>query len=158
MSTSLSPQPTSADASGTSGRTAWVARNAKGPMALEAVDLGPLGAEEVEIAVEHCGLCHSDLSMLNNDWGLTSYPAILGHEVIGVVAEVGPQAKGHSVGQRVGVGWTCGSCMHCPQCLSGRQHLCPRVQLTIVGHRGGFASHVRAHWAWAIPLPEALPS
>ena len=48
---------------------AWIAKAAKQPMVLETVDLGPLGAEDVEVAVEHCGLCHSDLSVLNNDWG-----------------------------------------------------------------------------------------
>ena len=62
---------------------AWVAKAAKQPMVLETVDLGPLGAEDVEVAVEHCGLCHSDLSVLNNDWGISQYPAVLGHEVIG---------------------------------------------------------------------------
>ena len=46
--------------------------------------------------------------------------------------------------------------MHCRQCLSGSHHLCPQAQPTIVGHRGGFASHVRAHWAWVFPLPEKL--
>src|SRR6185503_9703231 len=69
---------------------------------------------------------------------------------------IGPNAKGLTVGQRVGIGWTSGSCMHCHQCMSGRHHLCPQVQFTIVGHRGGFATHVRTHWAWAIPLPENL--
>ena len=135
---------------------AWVAKAAKQPMVLETVDLGPLGAEDVEVAVEHCGLCHSDLSVLNNDWGISQYPAILGHEVIGRVTAVGPNAKGLKVGQRVGVGWNSGSCMHCHQCMSGSHHLCPQVQATIVGHRGGFASHIRSHWAWAIPLPEKL--
>ena len=135
---------------------AWVARAAKQPMVRDTVDLGPLGTEDVEVAVEHCGLCHSDLSILNNDWGISQYPAILGHEVIGRVTAVAPNARGLKVGQRVGVGWTSGSCMHCRQCLSGSQHLCPQAQATIVGHRGGFASHVRAHWAWAIPLPEKL--
>jgi uncharacterized zinc-type alcohol dehydrogenase-like protein len=125
-------------------------------VSLEVVDLGPFGAEEVEVEVEHCGLCHSDLSVLNNDWGISQYPAVLGHEVVGRVTAVGPQAKGLEVGQRVGVGWNSGSCMHCHQCMSGSHHLCPQVQPTIVGHRGGFASHVRAHWAWAIPLPERL--
>jgi len=137
-------------------RKAWVARAAKQPMALEIVDLGPLGAEEVEIAVEHCGLCHSDLSVLNNDWGISQYPAILGHEVTGRITATGPNAKGLKVGQRVGVGWFSGSDMHCHQCMSGNHHLCPNAQATIVGHRGGFASHVRAHWAWTIPLPEKL--
>ncbi len=135
---------------------AWVAKAAKQPMVLETVDFGPLGAEDVEIAVENCGLCHSDLSVLNNDWGFSQYPAILGHEVIGRITAAGPSAKGLSVGQRVGVGWTSASCMHCRQCMSGSHHLCPQAQATIVGHRGGFASHIRSHWAWAIPLPENL--
>ena len=86
---------TSAVQSGRSPRTAeamnyeaWIAKAAKQPMVLESVDLGPLAAEEVEVAVEHCGLCHSDLSVLNNDWGISQYPAILGHEAI-VVGTVG---------------------------------------------------------------------
>jgi uncharacterized zinc-type alcohol dehydrogenase-like protein len=135
---------------------AWVAKGPKQPIVLESVDLGPLGVEDVEVAVEHCGLCHSDLSALNNDWGNSQYPAILGHEVVGRVSAIGANAKGLAVGQRVGVGWNSGSCMHCHQCMSGTHHLCPQVQPTIFGHRGGFATHIRAHWAWVIPLPEKL--
>jgi uncharacterized zinc-type alcohol dehydrogenase-like protein len=135
---------------------AWVAKAAKQQMVLEKVDEGALGSEDVEVEVEHCGLCHSDLSGLNNDWGISTFPAILGHEVIGRVNDVGSSAKGLTIGQRVGVGWNSGSCMHCRQCLSGSHHLCPQVQPTIFGHRGGFATHVRCHWAWAIPLPEKL--
>jgi uncharacterized zinc-type alcohol dehydrogenase-like protein len=135
---------------------AWVAKAAKQPMVLETVDLGPLSAEDVEVAVEHCGLCHSDVSAFNNDWGISQYPAILGHEVVGRVTAVGPNAKGRKVGQRAGVGWYSSSCMHCHQCMSGNHHLCPQVQPTIFGHRGGFATRIRAHWAWAIPLPEKL--
>jgi uncharacterized zinc-type alcohol dehydrogenase-like protein len=135
---------------------AWVAKGAKQPMVLETIDLGPLGAEDIEVAVEHCGLCHSDLSVLNNDWGISQYPAILGHEVVGRVTAVGPNAKGLKVGQRVGVGWYSGSCMHCRQCMSGSHHLCPQAQATVIGHRGGFATRIRSHWAWAIPLAEKL--
>ena len=134
----------------------WVARAARQPMALEALEPGPLGTEEVEVAVEHCGLCHSDLSVLNNEWGVSQFPATLGHEVVGRVTALGAGAEGLTVGQRVGVGWFSGSDMHCRQCMSGNHHLCPQVQATIIGHRGGFASHVRAHWAWVIPLPEKL--
>src|SRR5438093_4737471 len=137
-------------------RRAWVAKAPKQPLVLEAVDLGLFGPEEVEVAVERCGVCHSDLSFLNNDWGISQYPAILGHEIVGRVTAMGPNAKGLKVGQRVGVGWDSGSCMHCHQCMSGRHHLCPEVQPTIIGHRGGFATHIRAQWAWAIPLPEKL--
>ncbi len=94
--------------------------------------------------------------MLNNDWGMSQYPAVLGHEVVGRVTAVGPATKGVQVGQRVGLGWTAASCMYCRQCMSGDQHLCAQAQPTILGHRGGFASHVRCHWAWAIPLPEGV--
>lgn len=135
---------------------AWVATAAKQKLVRQEIDLGPLGAEEVEVQVENCGLCHSDLSVLNNDWGLSAYPAVLGHEVIGRVVEVGSAAKGLKVGQRVGIGWTSNSCMHCRPCKSGDQHLCAQAQPTIVGHRGGFASRVRAHWAWTIAVPENL--
>ena len=154
MVTLTKPQPTrTAEAS---SYLAWVARAPKQPLVFETIDPGPLGDEEVEVAVEHCGLCHSDLSVLNNDWGISQYPAVLGHEVVGRVTAVGPNAKGLTAGQRVGVGWFSGSDMHCRQCMSGNHHLCPSAQFTIVGHRGGFASHVRAHWAWAIPLPQNL--
>ena len=135
---------------------AWVATTAKGKLVRQQIELGPLGGEEVEVQVEYCGLCHSDVSVLNNEWGISQFPAVLGHEAVGRVVDVGPAAKGVSVGQRVGVGWTAASCMHCRQCLSGDQHLCPTATWTIVGHRGAFARRVRCHWAWAIPLPENL--
>ena len=135
---------------------AWVATAAKHKLVRQQLDLGPLWTEDVEVEVENCGLCHSDLSVLNNDWGFSQYPAVLGHEVIGRVVAVGSAAKGLEVGQRVGIGWTAGSCMYCKQCMSGNQHVCPQAQPTIVGHRGGFASHVRSHWAWALPLPEQI--
>src|SRR5690349_11452547 len=102
---------------------AWVAKAAKQPMVLESIELGLLGAEEVEVAVEHCGVCHSDVSVWNNEWGISKYPATHGHEVIGRITALGANTKGVSVGQRVGVGWFSGSCMHCTQCLSGHQHL-----------------------------------
>ncbi|WP_435017419.1 NADPH-dependent aldehyde reductase Ahr [Tundrisphaera sp. TA3] len=137
---------------------AWVVPAKGQELVRQQIDLGPLGDEEVEVQVENCGLCHSDLSVKNDDWGMSQYPAVLGHEAIGTIVAVGPSAKGLKVGQRVGVGWTAGSCMHCRPCLSGDQHLCAESAATIIGHRGGFASRVRSHWAWAIPLPEGLPA
>lgn len=71
---------------------------------------------------------------------------------------MGEHVKGLAVNTRVGVGWNAGSCMHCRSCLSGSQQLCATAQATIVGHHGGFADRVRAHWAWAIPLPESIDS
>ena len=139
-----------------SGVRAWSAPAAGEPLELSEIDLGPLGPEEVEIAVETCGICHSDLSLLDNEWGNAVYPLVAGHEVVGRVVGTGEHAKGLTVGTRVGVGWNAGSCMHCRLCLSGDQHLCPDAQATIVGHYGGFAERMRAHWAWAIPIPEQL--
>lgn len=135
---------------------AWVAPAANQKLIQKQADLGPLAPEEVEVQVEHCGLCHSDLSVFKNEWGFSQFPAVLGHEVIGRVVELGSAAKGLKVGQRVGVGWNAGSCMHCRQCKSGNHQLCAQAQPTIVGHRGGFANRVRSHWAWAISLPEHL--
>ena len=133
---------------------AWVAKGKGSPLVKQSLERGPLGAEEVEVAVEHCGVCHSDLSMLNNEWGMTTYPAVFGHEIVGRVTAMGAMAKGVKIGQRVGVGWTANSCMHCRQCLGGEHHLCNEAQPTIAGHLGGFANSVRSHWAWTIPLPE----
>lgn len=119
-------------------------------------DAGPIGPEEVEVEVETCGICHSDLSVLNNEWGISTFPVVPGHEVIGRVVAAGPQAKGATIGQRVGIGWSAESCMHCPQCLSGDGNLCAENVATIVGHYGGFADRVRAQWQWVIPLPDHL--
>ena len=135
---------------------AWVAPGAGQALVRQQVEAGPLGSDEVEVQVEHCGICHSDLSVLNNEWGNSQFPDVLGHEVIGRVVEVGPAARGLKVGQRVGIGWNAGSCLACRSCRSGNQHLCSEAQPTIIGHRGGFASRVRAHWIWAVPLPETL--
>src|SRR2546428_5510964 len=138
------PMPVSAVQSGPSFRTgaaknyqAWVVKAAKQPMVLETVDLGPLGAEDVEVAVEHCGLCHSDLSVLNNDWGISQYPAILGHEVTGRITAIGPNTKGLAVGQRGGGGWVSGSDKHRRPGLSGKQHPFPPGPATIIGPPGG---------------------
>jgi alcohol/geraniol dehydrogenase (NADP+) len=72
------------------------------------------------------------------------------------VTALGEHAKGLQVGQRVGLGWTASSCMHCRQCLSGDQHLCPSAQGTIIGRPGAFADRVRAHWVWVMPIPDAV--
>lgn len=135
---------------------AWAATAAGGACEAYSYDPGHLGPDEVEIAVEHCGICHSDLSMLDNHWGMSRYPLVPGHEAVGRIIAVGEQVAGLSQGQRVGVGWMAHSCMHCPTCLSGEHQLCAQSQGTIVGRHGGFADRLRCHWAWALPLPEGL--
>ncbi|CAB1220589.1 NADPH-dependent aldehyde reductase Ahr [Acinetobacter bouvetii] len=127
--------------------------------ALEAYqfDAGELLPHQVEVKVEYCGLCHSDISVINNDWRSSVYPVVAGHEIIGTITQLGSEAKGLQVGQRVGIGWTAESCQYCDPCVSGQQVMCSgEKKATIVGHAGGFADKVRAGWQWVIPLPEDL--
>jgi uncharacterized zinc-type alcohol dehydrogenase-like protein len=119
-------------------------------------DPGELGRDEVEIKVSHCGICHSDLSMRNNDWGMTEYPFVGGHEAVGEIVAMGENAKGLSVGDTVGLGWNAKTCGHCRFCLSGYQVNCPELVGTIVARHGAFADRVRCSWDWAIKLPDGL--
>ncbi len=117
-------------------------------------DAGELQPHQVEVKVEYCGLCHSDISVLNNEWRSTVYPVVAGHEIIGRIVALGSEAKGLQIGQRVGIGWTAESCQACDECIGGQQVLCTGGNVaTIVGHAGGFANKVRAGWQWAIPPP-----
>lgn len=135
---------------------AFAARSAGSPLEPFTWEARPPGPGEVEIEVSHCGICHSDLSMLDNEWGMTQYPFVPGHEVVGTVVALGGQVRGLTVGQRVGVGWTASSCLSCPQCLSGNHNLCPEAQGTIVGRHGGFADRILVQWPWVRPLPDSL--
>ncbi len=137
---------------------AFAASSAKAELKPFEFELGDLHPEDVEIAVTHCGICHSDLSMLDNDWGMSAFPLVPGHEAIGTITALGSDAKGLKVGQRVGVGWFASSCLSCQQCLSGCHNLCAKAQGTIVGRHGAFADKIRCQWTWARPLPEGLDS
>lgn len=119
-------------------------------------ELSAIGGEQVDIKVHYCGLCHSDMSMINNDWGMSQYPLVPGHEVVGEIVAVGNQVKSLKVGDKVGLGWMSESCMHCHECMDGSHHLCSNGESTIVGRHGGFADYVRGHWSWAIPLPKDI--
>ncbi len=125
------------------------------PFEYEPVALNPT---DVDIAVEHCGICHSDLSMLNNDWGLSEYPLVPGHEVIGTVKAVGDSVSHLTVGQKVGLGWHSDYCFSCGSCHDGDHNLCASAQGTIVGRHGGFADSVRAHGHSVVALPESIPA
>ena len=96
--------------------------------------------------------------MLDNEWGMSAYPLVPGHEVVGKVVALGEHTKRLKVGDRVGLGWFSGSCGACAACLAGDRNLCASAEGTIVQRHGGFASRVRAHWSWVSPLPEALDS
>ncbi|MHA3105445.1 NADPH-dependent aldehyde reductase Ahr [Acinetobacter sp. ANC 3791] len=135
----------------------YAALTAKSALVAYEFDAGELQPHQVEVKVEYCGLCHSDLSIIDNDWGVSQYPVVAGYEVIGKIIRLGSEAKGLKLGQRVGIGWTAETCQACDQCLAGQQVLCTgEHKATIVGHAGGFADKVRAGWQWVIPLPDDL--
>ncbi|SQK72223.1 Uncharacterized zinc-type alcohol dehydrogenase-like protein YahK [Tatumella ptyseos] len=83
----------------------YAAAEAGAALELQEFDAGELAAEDVEVTVEYCGICHSDLSMIDNEWGISQYPLVAGHEVVGRVSALGSAAenKGLKVGQRVGL-------------------------------------------------------
>ena len=132
---------------------AYAAQAPKGKFKPFEYDPGELGTEQVEIKVEYCGLCHSDLSMLNNDWGMTAYPFVGGHEIVGTITAAGDGVKGLQTGDRVGLGWNSATCGFCDNCISGYQINCPYLEGTIVQRHGGFADRVRCNWDWAVRLP-----
>jgi uncharacterized zinc-type alcohol dehydrogenase-like protein len=121
-------------------------------------DPGKLGAHDVEIAITHCGICQSDLHLIANDWGISQYPFIPGHEIIGKVAATGSEVKYFEVGQRVGLGWQSNSCGHCEWCTKGQENLCPEAEATCVHRNGGYADRVRANARFVVPIPDALDS
>ena len=136
--------------------TVWQARESGAPLERAERPMMEPAIDELVLEVLHCGLCHSDLSMLDNHWGVSSFPLVPGHEVVGRVVQVGEDVDPGVIGQLRGLGWISGSCSHCGQCLGGTGNLCPSLEATIVGRQGGFASHVTAHQDWAIPLPEGM--
>ncbi len=134
----------------------WAAAKAGAKLESIEFDPGALRPEQVQVQVESCGICHSDISMIDNSWGNSRYPLVPGHEVIGVIEAAGDQVKGLKTGDRVGLGWFSGSCMSCQPCLSGNHQLCGNAEQIIVGRHGGFSDRVRANWEWAVKLPDAL--
>jgi uncharacterized zinc-type alcohol dehydrogenase-like protein len=138
--------------------SAYAALNAAEDLCLYQYSAKALGPLEVEIRISHCGICHSDLHLINNDWGVSSYPLVPGHEIIGTVAQFGSSVKSLQQGQRVGVGWLAGSCFECEQCRQRRENLCARARPTCIGREGGYATHIRVDSRFAAVIPDALSS
>ncbi len=135
---------------------AYAAQSAGGELAPFDYELGAIQSGDVDIEVAYCGMCHSDLSMLDNEWGASEYPIVPGHEVVGQIVAVGDNVTHLKPGDRVGLGWHAGYCGACESCLGGDHNLCADAQGTIVGRHGGFASHVRAQATSVVKLPDGL--
>lgn len=113
---------------------------------------------DIEVSISHCGVCHSDLHLIDNDWGISSYPLVPGHEIVGRVESAGKAVRHLKPGDRVGIGWQRSSCMICHTCMSGDHNLCDKNEATCLGHFGGFADKIRVDSRFALQVPDSLDS
>jgi len=131
-----------------------------GVVALEEVAMPVPGAGEVLVKVHACGVCHSDLHLAAGDWdmlrGITKVPLIGGHEIAGVVAQLGEGVTGLAIGDRVGVPWLHWTCGQCEYCRAGKETLCGKQKITGCTVDGGFAEYVKAPASHAAKLPDNL--
>jgi alcohol/geraniol dehydrogenase (NADP+) len=135
---------------------AYAAFEAGGELQPFEYDPGKLHLNDVEIEVDFCGICHSDLSMVDNEWGITHFPLVPGHEVVGTIAARGDSVTHLEIGDTVGLGWHAGYCMTCSNCMQGDHNMCANAEGTIVARHGGFADMVRANAASVVKLPKGL--
>ncbi|TDO51606.1 putative zinc-type alcohol dehydrogenase-like protein [Kribbella sp. VKM Ac-2527] len=132
------------------------------PMTIERRDVGP---HDVLIEIDYAGICHSDIHTLRGEWGPITYPQVVGHEIVGHVAEVGSAVTKHQVGDRVGVGCESGSCGECTQCLKGEEVYCLKGNLqTYAGldvdgtiTQGGYSQAIVVDEGFVLKVPESLP-
>lgn len=136
----------------------YAAMNPKEKLQLFSYEPKPLSPHEIEVTITHSGVCHTDLNLIDNDWGISQYPLVPGHEIIGRVSAVGSAVKHLAINQRVGVGWRNGSCWHCKFCADGEENLCLEEKIICVDHFGGFAEKVIADSRFAFPIPDQLSS
>ncbi len=113
---------------------------------------------EVGIEITHCGICHSDIHLLDDDWGLSHFPLVPGHEIVGIVKEIGKEISHLQKGDRVGVGWQCSSCLNCRWCSMGEEQVCQEIKATCVDQYGGYADYIRTDGRFAFPIPKSMAS
>jgi alcohol dehydrogenase, propanol-preferring len=111
------------------------------------------GRDEVLIAVSACGVCRTDLHVMDGDIP-ARYPIVPGHEIVGRVVDMGAGVTGFSVGQRVGVPWLGHTCGHCPYCAAEQENLCDHPEFTGCTRDGGYATHAAADARYCFPIPE----
>jgi propanol-preferring alcohol dehydrogenase len=134
----------------------------KAPLSLEDVLRPEIGADEVLIEVEVCGVCHSDLHVADGDWTqlarIVKKPLILGHEIVGRVVERGAAVQSVQMGERVGVPWVQWTCGQCEFCREGNENVCVKQRITGVMVDGGYAEYAKAPASHVVKIPDTLSS
>jgi alcohol dehydrogenase (NADP+) len=145
---------------------AYAAPAAGQPLAPTTIERRDVGPNDVLIEITHAGICHSDIHTVNGDWGPQPFPVVPGHEIVGVVTEVGPEVGTHRVGDRVGVGCMVNSCGHCANCLGGDEQYCLNGMVGTYATtdrdgsttQGGYSTHVVVDAGFVLRVPEGIDS
>jgi alcohol dehydrogenase, propanol-preferring len=133
---------------------AMLLEHPKTPLKLAHVDIPTIDKGQVLIKVHACGICRTDLHVVDGELPHPKLPLVPGHQIIGKIVELGKDVKNFKIGDRVGVPWLGGSCGHCKYCLSGRENLCDDAVYTGYQINGGFAEYCSADSRFIFPIPE----
>jgi uncharacterized zinc-type alcohol dehydrogenase-like protein len=144
---------------------AYAAPSATEPLVPTTIRRRDLGPRDVLIEIRYAGICHSDIHTVRGEWGRIDYPQVVGHEIVGVVAEVGPEVSRHSAGDRVGVGCMVNSCRECANCVAGEEQYCLNGNVgTYTGvdrdgtiTQGGYSTHIVVDEDFVLRVPESIP-
>ncbi|CAK9198219.1 unnamed protein product [Sphagnum troendelagicum] len=143
----------------------WAAKDESGHLAPLKISRRPTGPQDVRLKVMYCGICHSDLHQITNDWKNSSFPMVPGHEIVGVVTEIGLDVECFKVGQHVGVGCMVRSCHACDSCQLGLEQYCPKVVWTYnstdtadgTPTQGGYSAVMVCNQRFVLRMPPNLP-
>ncbi|WP_028474863.1 NAD(P)-dependent alcohol dehydrogenase [Nocardioides alkalitolerans] len=144
---------------------AYAAPSATEPLVPTTIERRDVGPHDVLIEIAYAGICHSDIHTVRGDWGDITYPQVVGHEIVGTVAEVGSEVTLHSVGDRVGVGCMVNSCRECVNCKAGMENYCLKGNIQTYNGidrdgtvtQGGYSTHVVVVEDFVLRVPEAIP-
>jgi uncharacterized zinc-type alcohol dehydrogenase-like protein len=144
---------------------AYAAPSATEPLVPTTIERRDVGPKDVLIEIRYAGICHSDIHTVRGDWGPIAYPQVVGHEIVGVVSEVGSEVTKHSVGDRVGVGCMVNSCRECENCKAGMENYCLKGNTQTYASvdrdgtitQGGYSTHVVVDEDFVLRVPESIP-
>jgi len=144
---------------------AYAAPSATEPLVPTTIERRDVGADDVLIAIRYAGICHSDIHTVRGEWGDIAYPQVVGHEIVGVVTEVGTDVAKFAIGDRVGVGCMVNSCRECVNCLAGQENYCLNGNTgtyTAVDRdgtitQGGYSTHIVVTQDFVLRVPESIP-
>ncbi|MCB9408612.1 NAD(P)-dependent alcohol dehydrogenase [Mycolicibacterium sp.] len=146
--------------------SAYAATSATEPLSRTTITRRATGPRDVRFDIHFAGICHSDIHTVRAEWGQPRYPVVPGHEIVGIVTEIGSEVKGFGVGDRVGVGCFVDSCRECDNCLAGLEQYCTGTGMTgtynAVGRdgqptQGGYSGSIVVDENYVLHVPESVP-